>query len=199
MADDLPELIVLRHGQTEWNLARRWQGAFDSPLTSLGLRQAHALAAMFAGMSVGHRSHRIFTSPQGRAAVTARLVFGPGAIDTADLREIGMGAWAGRLREETLASAELAAGADRMTVYAAAPGGEGFAALEARCRAFLGRLDRPSVVVTHGLTGRMIRTLALGRPVPTLQELPGGQGVAYRIHKGLETTLAPGGPDHATP
>ncbi len=197
MGDTRPDLIVLRHGETEWNMARRWQGALDSRLTTLGLRQARALGAMFARMSVGRGSHRIFTSPQGRAAATARLVFGPGATETDDLREIGMGDWAGRLHDETLTLAGLSADAERMRIYAAAPGGEGFAALETRCRGFLARIDGPTVAVTHGMTGRMLRTLALGLPVAALQGLPGGQGVAYRIRGGEEMRLTPEAADNA--
>src|SRR4028118_1627358 len=39
----LPELLVLRHGETEWNRAGRFQGERDSPLTRLGRAQAEAL------------------------------------------------------------------------------------------------------------------------------------------------------------
>ena len=192
MAETIPELIVLRHGETEWNVAGRWQGDLDSPLTPRGRAQARALGAMFARMSVGHGSHRILTSPQGRAVATARLVFGPGAAETPALREIGMGRWAGRTRTETLAEVSLSAATDRMSIYAATPGGEGFATFEARCRAFLAGLSGPTAVVTHGMTGRMLRVLAQGLPIAALQDLPGGQGVAYRILAGRETRLDPG-------
>ncbi len=35
-----PEVLILRHGQTAWNLAGRYQGAMDSPLTTLGREHA---------------------------------------------------------------------------------------------------------------------------------------------------------------
>ena len=50
---DLPELFVLRHGETEWNRARRMQGGLDSLLTAKGEDQARkaegAAAALFSG------------------------------------------------------------------------------------------------------------------------------------------------------
>ena len=42
-------IYLVRHGETEFNVARRWQGAKDSPLTPLGVRQAEAMAGLLAG------------------------------------------------------------------------------------------------------------------------------------------------------
>ena len=43
-----PDLLILRHGETEWNLAGRMQGAMDSPLTAKGRAQAAAQARLLA-------------------------------------------------------------------------------------------------------------------------------------------------------
>lgn len=191
MTQPRPDLIVLRHGETVWNSAGRWQGALDSPLTTRGVAQAAALGAMFRRMGVGPDTHRIVSSPQGRARATARIVFGPDIPEDADLREIGVGAWAGRTRAEVSHLADLPEDADLLTRYSAPPGAEPFAALEARCRQVLTRSDAPTVLVTHGITGRMLRVLAQGRPWQAFQDIPGGQGVAFRIVDGTETCLRP--------
>lgn len=68
----MPTLYILRHGQTEFNLQHRVQGRCDSPLTELGVAQAHAAGKWLA--SQGVRFERIFSSPLGRALATAEVV-----------------------------------------------------------------------------------------------------------------------------
>ena len=67
----MPKLYVLRHGQTVYNLQKRVQGHCDSPLTELGVAQAHAAGKWLA--SQGVRFERIFSSPLGRALATAEV------------------------------------------------------------------------------------------------------------------------------
>lgn len=64
--------LVVRHGETEWNVASRIQGHSDSALTARGLRQADLLAARLARESFD----RLVTSDLGRAFETARRVSG---------------------------------------------------------------------------------------------------------------------------
>lgn len=65
-------LFVLRHGQTEFNLQHRVQGRCDSPLTLLGVEQAHAAGRWIAAQGV--RFDRMCTSPLGRARSTLEVV-----------------------------------------------------------------------------------------------------------------------------
>ena len=67
----MPRRYILRHGQTEFNLQHRVQGHCDSPLTELGVAQAHAAGAWLAAQGV--RIERIFSSPLGRALATAEV------------------------------------------------------------------------------------------------------------------------------
>ena len=68
----MPTLYILRHGQTEYNLQHRVQGHCDSPLTPLGIEQAHAAARWIADQGV--RFDRMCTSPLGRAVSTLEVV-----------------------------------------------------------------------------------------------------------------------------
>ncbi|RME18949.1 MAG: histidine phosphatase family protein [Alphaproteobacteria bacterium] len=186
-----PEIVVLRHGQTEWNRARRWQGGLDSPLTALGREQARRMGAVLREAEIGPASHAAFVSPLGRTLETARLALGPDWPLRPDprLREIGVGAWQGWTLEEIRAAAGLPEGASIFDYYRAAPGGEGFEALAARARAFLESLEGPAVIVTHGMTSRMLRTLASGGDPAQIDALPGGQGVVFRVRAGVHEVL----------
>lgn len=64
------EIIVLRHGETEWNVERRFQGHGDSPLTERGELQAQAVAESLRGLTV----HAIYSSDLPRALRTAEAV-----------------------------------------------------------------------------------------------------------------------------
>ncbi len=187
-----PDLIVIRHGQTNWNLEGRWQGGLDSPLTAKGEDQARAMGRLLARAAITADSHAAFVSPLGRARATARLVLGPDwpAASDARLREIGVGGWEGWLIKDVAEAAGMPDDTAPLAFYEAAPGGEGFACLRDRVLDFLSELDAPSVLVTHGITSRMIRTLATGRDLDRFDELPGGQGVVFRIRDGVHETLS---------
>lgn len=188
-----PELIVLRHGQTEWNLARRWQGALDSPLTAKGEAQARAMGEILSRAGITRNTHAAYVSPLGRAQATARLTLGEDWPATADprLREIGVGKWEGWLLDDIAAAAGLPDDSTPLDYYELAPGGEGLAGLRDRVSGFLATLGRPSVLVTHGITSRMIRTLATDRDLDRFDEVPGGQGVVFRLRGGAHETLGP--------
>jgi len=93
------ELILLRHGETEWNALGLLQGHRDSPLSAEGLRQADALAARLATVSFS----ALYSSDLGRALQTAgRIAARTGHQVHADarLRERGLGVLEGLTREE---------------------------------------------------------------------------------------------------
>src|ERR1700761_5772847 len=81
MIGSMGDIILLRHGQTEWSAAGRHTGRTDIPLTQKGMTDAAALAPMLARRLAGTRLAAVFTSPAQRAVRTAELAgFGrPGA------------------------------------------------------------------------------------------------------------------------
>ena len=186
-----PDLIVIRHGQTRWNLEGRWQGHRDSPLTPKGEAQARAMAGVLARAGITERTHRAFVSPSGRARATAGLLLGPNWTATPDdrLREIDVGRWEGWLVTDIIAELGLPEDTPPLTLYENIQGGETMTALRDRVRDFLATLDGPSLLVTHGITSRMIRTLATGRDLDRFEELPGGQGVVFRVKDGVHEAL----------
>ncbi|UOA26988.1 Phosphoserine phosphatase 1 [Pseudosulfitobacter sp. DSM 107133] len=186
-----PDLLILRHGETEWNLAGRMQGALDSPLTAKGRAQAAHQGALLAAF--GCAGYRWFASPQGRAWDTAQLANLGGAGITADARlaEITTGDWTGLSFDAIRAQAPHLFELDEtLGWYDHAPGGEGLASVAARTRAFLEGLNGPAVVVTHGITSRILRCHLLDQPWESFDQLEGGQGVIYHLSKRQQKRLS---------
>lgn len=94
----MTQLLVVRHGQSEWNADGRWQGQEDPPLTDLGRSQAARAARAVGAIDA------IFASPLDRAATTAAIIseelgIGP-VITLPGLMERNAGVWQGLTRAE---------------------------------------------------------------------------------------------------
>ncbi|KIN60834.1 Phosphoglycerate mutase [Sulfitobacter noctilucae] len=185
-----PPCYILRHGETEWNASGRLQGRFDSPLTPKGMAQARQQRLILGQCDLG--GFLAISSPQGRAFETAKIaVNGLIAPITTDkvLSEIGLGEWAGKTRADVIAQSGAS---DGFALYDLAPGGEGFTALHTRCLEFLRRLNKPSVIVTHGITSRMLRLILTGQPAGAVRTIGGGQGVVFYLSEGKQQRLTLG-------
>lgn len=99
--DPTTDLVVLRHGQTDWNAQHRFQGQADVPLNAKGIAQAEAAHARLRG----HRFDAVYASPLSRALRTAEIV-APNAEIGLDprLMEIDVGTWSGQTWDEIIAS-----------------------------------------------------------------------------------------------
>jgi len=90
----MTELWLVRHGETDWNRERRFQGHADPPLNDTGREQARALAEELAGAGIA----AVYTSDLARARETAQIVadrLGVEAVPLRELREIDVGEWQG--------------------------------------------------------------------------------------------------------
>lgn len=102
MLPTITTMLLLRHGQSEWNAIRRWQGAADTPLTPLGQRQAEAAAGRLASLEIEFGGP--WASDLGRAEATASTIaamldIGPTIVDRR-LREASAGEWEGMTPDE---------------------------------------------------------------------------------------------------
>lgn len=91
-------IYLVRHGQTEWNIERRFQGWLDSPLTTNGIECALALKEKIAPI----KFDRFITSPSDRAVRTLELILPDYASHFEQderLREINLGPWQGMTHE----------------------------------------------------------------------------------------------------
>lgn len=157
-------LLLVRHGETDWNADGRLQGQTDRPLSEYGRRQARQLGEQLRNEELADRRFQaIYASDLSRARETAEIVgerLGlPVALDS-DLREKDWGTWEG------LTPAER----DRVEFV-----GESTEAHQERMLRALRRIserhpdDGCVLVVTHGGSMRRAQTAALGWALPVVE------------------------------
>ncbi|WP_374303794.1 histidine phosphatase family protein [Paracoccus sp. (in: a-proteobacteria)] len=181
---DLPDLYLIRHGQTRWNAEGRLQGRLDSPLTQLGRAQATALRPLVGGV----RAARL-CSPLGRAVETAQILFGRDFDTDPRLAEIDVGAFTGRLLAELRRDIPEAFAGRPHEWYDRAPSGEGLPGLQARLSAVLADLPGPAILVTHGMALAMLCALATGKPLADVHPACQTQGALHVIRAGHHDIL----------
>jgi probable phosphoglycerate mutase len=187
-------IYYIRHGETAWNAAGRFQGTRDIPLNALGRSQAVAAGEILSGLLVrdgrAAASLPYVASPLARARLTMELVRDVLRLPAADyhvddrLREIGYGQWEGlTLPEMQLNDAATFASRNLDKWAIAAPAGESYASVTLRMREWFDSLPADTVTVAHGGTMRALM-VALGVASPLeAAETPIGQGVVY-VFKG---------------
>jgi broad specificity phosphatase PhoE len=92
-------ILLARHGESDWNASRRWQGHADRPLTEKGRGQARALADRLEHVEL----EAVYSSDLQRAADTASAVAqaqGLEVTELPELREVDVGSWSGLTRAE---------------------------------------------------------------------------------------------------
>ncbi|HRE00637.1 MAG TPA: histidine phosphatase family protein [Ilumatobacteraceae bacterium] len=172
-------LLVIRHGESEWNAARRWQGQADVELNERGRLQAAE-----AGLNLG-MFDALWASDLVRARLTAEIIgaiigIGPVQVDQR-LRETDVGPWEGLTHDEVNAGwpgfldtfrrpegfEDYSVAAERMMaafadIATACPGGE-------------------VLVVTHGGVIRAVRR-AVGNPAEPDIHIPNLGGCWFQVH-----------------
>lgn len=154
-----PEILLARHGETEWSRDLRHTGRTDVSLTDRGREQAAALRPRFAGRDLV----RVLSSPLRRAVETCELA---GLGDRAELRpelvEVDYGSAEGRTTEE------LRVETPGWTIWThATPGAETFEAVEARLRPLIAELqatDGDVAIFAHGHVLRVLAALWIDLP-----------------------------------
>ncbi len=162
-------LVLLRHGQTDDNLAARMQGHGDTPLNETGRAQARA-----ASVALREREFSaIYSSDLSRATETAHIVAEPHGLPVtqdARLREIDLGSWSGRLFKDVAAEqpnfvSDYLAGKD----FRRSPTGETMAELIQRAMPAIDDIvaahqNEQVLVVSHGLVTLHLILELLGQP-----------------------------------
>jgi broad specificity phosphatase PhoE len=179
------DVLIIRHGQTDWNLQHRWQGWMNSTLTELGARQARERADELAAS--GFTPPVIHCSDLGRARQTADIVadvWGATVQPHSGLRERGGGDWEGHTSEEIEVKWPGMLPAWRRGELPGPPGGEDDETVYARLDDAIAEVvaaGTPALVVTHG---GVLRLMASRAGVPEAALLPNLGGYWFAVESG---------------
>ena len=193
-------ILIARHGESDWNRGRRWQGHADRPLTERGREQARALAVRLAHIELD----AVYSSDLQRAQETAAVVAASQELELQvlpELREVDVGSWSGLTRSE--AEERFPEGFARWS--SGFPGWEDGETYEAMTQRVLDAVQRIAaahdggrvLVVSHGGPIRAIHAAALELDVHAYRRLrpvePNARLSAVCMVEGRLTELCPAG------
>jgi len=182
----------VRHGETDWNAEHRLQGQLDIPLNALGRRQAahcaEVLRRLIARAGKTAEDFAYVASPLSRARETMEILRGGLGLPAQDyavdgrVAEMSFGRWEGLTYKDVRARDPAALPArERDKWNFQPPGGESYAQLLERARAWYAGLAGDTIVTAHGGIARVLMVLFGVRPPA---EAPLGsvhQGVVYEF------------------
>lgn len=193
-------LLLARHGQSDWNAARRWQGFADRPLTERGRAEAAALAERLADIALD----AVYSSDLGRARETAEEVARAQGLEVTQdprLREVNVGSWEGLTREE--AEQRFPEGFRRWRAGGTGwDDGETYGEMSARVLAAVDAIARRHddgrvLIVAHGGPIRAVHAAALGFEVEAYRRIrpvePNARLSAVCVDDGQLSELCPAG------
>jgi broad specificity phosphatase PhoE len=162
-------IYLVRHGQTEYNAAKRLQGQCDSVLTPLGIEQARRMGAHLKRQVEDPARWIMIASPLGRTVATAEIIRETVGL-TCEIQleprimELHVGEWEGLHHHEIEAASPGVVGPPGWLLTA--PGGERHGDLTGRISSFIDEIDEADayrrILVSHGITGRILRALYSG-------------------------------------
>lgn len=185
-------LYMLRHGETAWNTERRMQGTKNSDLTERGRAQAQAMGRTLKIELAREPGPTIFLrSPLGRTRETSEIVGRELGIPATDWREdmrlaeLSYGAWEGFSWKEIEVTHPTALADWRADPHGyCPPGGETHQQLNQRSAEMLALIAASgtrTVVVSHGVSGAVMRGLHLGLDARAMFVLEKPQDAFFRL------------------
>jgi probable phosphoglycerate mutase len=161
-------LYLIRHGETDWNRDARYQGQRDVPLNETGRAQSRRQGEVLKSLS-GISSFDFVSSPLERAIETMRIILSALERDETafatdpQIRELSYGHWEGQLAADLPKSDPAGLAGKISDPFGWRPkDGESYSDLQERVSAWLSRLDRNTVAVTHGGVSRVARGAIFG-------------------------------------
>lgn len=180
------DLLLVRHGETEWNRLRRYQGHRDVPLSEVGVAQAAALTPVLAELQA--RSPLVYSSDLIRARQTAEIAC-PWAVPRVDqrLREMFFGAFEGCTHDECIERF-----GEHYNSWRADPGngrafeGESVEEFHARLDSWLLELPATGTAIAfaHGGVLRLLASRAHGMRYDDDLHIPPTSAVWLRVQEG---------------
>lgn len=180
----MTRLLLIRHGETDWNKEGRWHGQLDVPLNARGLEQAERITELLENQPVS----AVYSSDLQRALSTARVLAEDKVaplIPDHRLREIDQGKWQGlRVSDIKELYAPEFHSHWRDSLDGGPPGGETARQVQRRALAVVREIvqrhpHETVAVVSHGFTIAMLRLRFMGLPIQEVRSLiPKNGGIA---------------------
>lgn len=179
---DHPTIYFIRHGETDWNRDRRYQGQRDIPLNETGRAQARRNGRALAAFLPAIARACFVASPLERTRETMEIMRGElglppmGYQTDPDLIELCYGNWEGTLQDDLEVHDPEGVIARRADPFRWRPGGgESYADLFARVQRWAGAVAEDCVVVSHGGVSRCLRAHVLGLDPASIPRLESPQ------------------------
>jgi phosphoserine phosphatase len=184
-----PRFLLIRHGETDWNRAGKFQGQIDVPLNDHGRNQAMLAAEFLKTIQIDFA----FTSPMLRPKETAQIILqertGLTLNEDADLREIGHGLWEGKFEAEIETeypgelkqwhthpeSVQMPEGENLQDVWTRAT------AAWQQILAQVGNQTQTGIVVAHDATNKVLLCHLLGLGLADIWKIKQGNGAVTVI------------------
>ena len=171
-------LYLIRHGQTDWNKAARYQGQTDIALNDTGRAQAHRNGLILRQLLPDIARADFVSSPLSRAVETTEIVLKSLGIEGVsyrlepELKELHYGHWEGHLASDLTTTDADGVAAKARDPYGWRPtGGESYRDLNDRIAKWLKTVERDTVAITHGGVSRVARGAVLGIDTETVPVL----------------------------
>ncbi|MGQ0672056.1 MAG: histidine phosphatase family protein [Hyphomicrobium sp.] len=184
-------IYLIRHGETDWNRDRRYQGQRDIPLNDKGRTQAKRNGEALRALLPGIANADFIASPLGRARETMEIVrrelgLPPEryAIDDR-IKELNYGHWEGMLQDDLPMIDPRGLAVRSIDPFRWRPDhGESYADLLVRVVEWFGSLERDAVVAAHGGVSRCLRAHVLGLDPNVIPDLESPQDRVLVISRG---------------
>lgn len=192
-------IALLRHGETQWNRAARYQGQKDSPLTLTGVGQIRAIAQTLRPHLNDLSAYRVWSSPLTRTRQSISIFCDELGLSYDNvlfddrLMERAFGRWEGLTLDEIAsrypADVEME-NADRWN-FAIPGGGESFADVAKRLRSWLDETsdNAPAIVMAHGGSGRILRGVYENLTPEKIFALNDPQSTGFMMSNATSTTI----------
>lgn len=166
-----PRIILIRHGQTEWNREGRFQGKLDSPLTLKGKQQARENAQKVKKILDSLEDIQLFSSPLGRAKSTALIVAHELGISSREIifdkriKEFNYGILEGKTKEYCKKNhSTIIEARESNKWFYQVENGDSYELVAKRVKSWLDSLDsnKTVIAVTHEMVNRALRKIYRG-------------------------------------
>ena len=167
---ETPSCYFIRHGETDWNAARRVQGHVETDLNDRGRAQAAAIARKLKALEPDISRFSLYASPMRRVRQTLSPILSAYGLDEGSvnfderLRERDFGKWEGAVWDELVKAGVNPWENPREYYYWRPEDGESYADVAGRIGEFLKEMRAPAIIVAHGGVHRVLRGAMLNLP-----------------------------------